>query len=357
MNKYIQYLKSFYSSIVKPDVVKTRPIHIQIEPSTYCNLDCPHCPRNEYIENSTHMSLNQFKHIIKAVKPRNVSLNGLGETYLNPDAIKMIKYAKQHDIEISTITNFIAISDEHIDCIVKSGLNLINVSLDSTNKETYIKVRKSDAFERIISNIKKLQAKKKELGLSTPHLRLSFVIEKNNYTEMIAFYEQAKSLGADAVLFQIFNTFDQEKGELFEGVNMKKLEEMLLEISVLEKEYKSPATNIEFLKSRIEEIKNIYNKKVQNSVKKCIMPWVSLYVSVEGDVRYCCIFSAKRFSLGNIYEVDDIMEIYNKKEYQDFRRRLKEGKLPDKVCADCIPESPFDVVKRSKWTPNFIFKK
>ena len=70
--------------------------NIQIEPTKYCNMACPMCPNSYMKENEKgNMSYVDFIKIIKQFPfITTVRLQGLGESFLNPDIYKMIKYFK-----------------------------------------------------------------------------------------------------------------------------------------------------------------------------------------------------------------------------------------------------------------------
>jgi hypothetical protein len=64
----------------------------------------------------------------------------------------------------------------------------------------------------------------------------------------------------------------------------------------------------------------------------CVMPWVHLHITPNGDVLPCC-FGNTDYPLGNI-DQDDLKQIYNNKNFRDLRQNLLTGKHP-KECAHC----------------------
>jgi len=56
--------------VTKPSQVADRPIHIQIEPTDACNLDCSFCARSKVIKKARLMSLDEFVKIIDTSSPR-----------------------------------------------------------------------------------------------------------------------------------------------------------------------------------------------------------------------------------------------------------------------------------------------
>ena len=53
----------------------------------------------------------------------------------------------------------------------------------------------------------------------------------------------------------------------------------------------------------------------------CLLPWFSLYIAVNGDVRPCCSFAEGNVcNLGNLFE-QSFAEIWNSEKYQALRQQ------------------------------------
>ncbi|MBN2125043.1 MAG: radical SAM protein [Deltaproteobacteria bacterium] len=343
------------SSVLKPDKILYRPLHFQLEPTTYCNLRCPQCPRDSYVEEPRNMTLEEFAGVVDLMRPTHITLSGLGEPTLNPELFDMISYARKRRVNVNTTSNFVVLTDRHVRGFLRSDLNLLTVSVDAATPGSYLKVRGKDCFSAVIENVRILVGRKKEDRRGNPSLRLAFVVQKENLEEISDFYRLAADLGVDAVLYQVFSdsALDSKK-RLISGMDIHGLESRMAEVMALEKKGGRPITNAGYLKRKISTIREIYSGRPINLVKGCIKPWVSAYITVEGDVRPCCSFGAKRLNMGNVFETGDVGTIFNHRAYRDFREKIKRGKMPDAICSRCIPESPMDILERSKWTPNFI---
>lgn len=74
---------------------------------------------------------------------------------------------------------------------------------------------------------------------------------------------------------------------------------------------------------------NFFSKK-----KKCAWPWTNVYIASNGDVVPCCnLADSDTIKMGNVFE-KDFSEIWNSKEYQDLRDRIRTHNLPD-FCKNC----------------------
>jgi radical SAM protein with 4Fe4S-binding SPASM domain len=338
----------------KPEWVARRPIHLQVEPTTYCNLDCPQCPRQSYIDAPRHMTFNRFKDIIDHVRPTHLTLSGQGEPTLNTELPRMISYARKRSVNVNTTSNFVAVTKRQMEEMISSGLNLLNVSLDAATKETYMVVRSKDAFERTVHHLTSFLQIRREMKKENPKVRLAFVIQKANVEEIDSFYLLGKQIGIDAVLFQVFSdSAIRNKRELIMGMDAEKIYSGLERVAQQEKGYGLPASNASYLMQRMDYLSRIYGSKPINMARHCLKPWISAYITVEGDLRPCCSFGAKRMSMGNIFH-STVLTVYNSTPYRKFRNQLKGGRIPDPICARCIAETPLEILKRSRWTPGFI---
>ena len=77
----------------------------------------------------------------------------------------------------------------------------VSVSVHSTNRETYKKILRHDAFDKILKNVELMSEWKKQGRIE--QLEISFVTHLLNYKEMPDFVKLAQKLDAKAV----FNTY------------------------------------------------------------------------------------------------------------------------------------------------------
>lgn len=334
-------------ALFRPAKVICSPVHVQIEHTTYCNLTCPQCPRQEYLKSPQHMEFGRFKEVVDKLKPSAVTLNGLGESFMNPDTVEMIRYVKSCGININTTSNFTVFTEPLADKVVESGLDLLNISVDAATEGTYQIVRRSEAFGKVIENIKRMVAARKRMNRKLPVLRLCFVVQESNMEEMVQFYTLAGEIGADAVFYQTFAFNGQSEGQtIAQNSDIGLMHSNLKKIMELEKLQKTPVSNALHLSRKIDIIKDHYKNMKGEGYRDCMMPWISLYVSVEGDIRPCYSFSGTRFNMGNIFDDTALMETFNSEGCQKFRIALRNGNPPHSICNQCLPESFIDLFRK-----------
>lgn len=353
--KSLRYITAFQNVLRRPRIVKSLPIHIQLEPTTYCNLNCKACTRETYLDHSEHLCAEQFQRIVEQIHPLKISLSGGGEPFLHPHIFEMIHLAKERGCSINTTTNCTLLTPELCSQIVKSGLNLVKISIDGATRETYQKSRREDRFDQVLEGIHALTAAKKHHQASTPFIRFNYVILKDNYDELAETVELAAEVGVDAIYFQPLDLIgiEDRRDELVGKLTYQDLERELRRALEINRRY-PVNTNLRVLLKNLP----LYWKKYLLETREydrriCLLPWFSTYMTLDGNVRPCCSCSQPETVMGNIFDTP-IEQIWNNSKYQGFRQAIRAGKRPYKICTNCIPETLSDILKSSRILPGFL---
>jgi len=341
----------------KPLKVHNRPLHFQLEPATGCNLRCRMCQVPDYPpEKFKNMPLEKFRHIFDQIDPIKVALSGAGEPFLNPDLLGIIRYAAGRGASVLTTTNF-TLCTKKLEEIVDSGLSLIKISIDAARQDTYAKIRGRDFHERIVRDIRKLQRIKKEKQSKTPYMRLQFVLQADSISEIGEVVELAHELGANSLYFQPLETLlvAERKEELTAGVTFEDLKGRLAAARDRAEELRL-GTNAGILVKSLESYFQKYKKGIPDEPPQrvCLLPWFSLYITVEGNVRPCCSFGeGETLVMGNLFE-QSFEEIWNGERYRKFRQDALDKKLTYAVCRNCTPNRLRDFVRLAGVLPGFF---
>ncbi|MBE9536065.1 MAG: radical SAM protein [Proteobacteria bacterium] len=352
--KLFRYIKAFKDVALKKEVMSTPPIHMQLEPTSICNLSCLSCSYKEKVKNPHNLSFSQFKGIYDPIKPFKLTLSGVGETFLNPEIFEMIRYAKDNGSNVNTSSNGTTV-DKIVEKIVESGLDLLKISIDSDNRETYEKVRNADLFDRVISGVEDIARLKKERSQKTPYLRFQFVIQNSNYKEIAGVVRLAHNKGVDAVNFQILELggVEERREDLIGGMTLDSLRNSLNEGRVVAEEL-GVRSNLKQTIRKLPEYWEKYTKR-RGCPRLCILPWFSTYVDIDGNMRPCCSFGLTftEVNMGNIL-TDGIEGSWNSERYRQFRKSIKDGTVPFLICKTCIPQTPRDIIEMAKILPGFL---
>lgn len=158
------------------------PLFIDIEVTSACNLRCPFCAttfRGGEIRKGS-ISFELVKKIIDEGSDRNlygVKFNIRGEPLLHPKICDFVRYAKEKGlIDVYFNTNAMLLTDEAARGLIDAGLDRLSISAEGYTKEIYEKYRVGAEFETVLSNIERIQAMKRKLGVEHPKVRVQTVM-------------------------------------------------------------------------------------------------------------------------------------------------------------------------------------
>ncbi len=146
--------------------------YARISLTSCCNLRCKYC--SQHNEERENISLSFYKNLIDALdkmKIKKIRFTG-GEPMLNPNIAKLVAYAKsKKNIKHIGITTNGVLINEYLEELVENGLNKINFSLDTMDRERYIELTGSDKLNVVIENIKKAKSYNLEVKINAVLLK------------------------------------------------------------------------------------------------------------------------------------------------------------------------------------------
>ena len=156
--------------------INTHRLHaLQVELTSRCNERCIHCYIPNSVKNSGYdLPLDKFKLIIDQFANMGgieVTLSG-GEALINKDIIKMLRYCREKDMQISLLTNLISLSDEHVKVLSDVNISLVRVSLYSMSPRIHdLITTKKGSFRRTKAAIEKLYDANIRVEISCPLIK------------------------------------------------------------------------------------------------------------------------------------------------------------------------------------------
>ena len=138
--------------------------YIRLSISDVCNFKCGYCLPDGYkidrSDNRKFLNIEEIARLAKALSELGVSkirLTG-GEPTVRKDFFEIIKIIKENSgIKKTVMTTNGYRLDKIADDIKNSGLDGINISIDSLNADTFKKITGHDRLEEILRGIKNLQ--------------------------------------------------------------------------------------------------------------------------------------------------------------------------------------------------------
>ena len=309
---------------------KIRPKGIRLEASSICQLKCTLCPTA--LKNTLPVIGKGFLKFSNFQKILNdnpwievIELANYGEIFLNPELLKIIKYAHKRDVVLTAATgaNLNNVKEDVLEGLVKYKFRSIACSIDGASNEIYKQYRVRGNYDAVIENIKKINLFKKQYKSKYPLLTWYFIIFGHNEHELPIARKLAGELDMD---FDFKISWDPEF---------------------------SPIRNRKFVEEEVG-----YNSWVQWRVRYgvnywkslCLQMWDQPQINWDGKVLGCCCNIMGEFG-GNAF-TDDLLEILNSEKITYARDMLK-GIQNEKRGIPCTTCSTYLNMKKSKrWIIN-----
>jgi len=190
-----RYKYNFYP---KEKILETYPPCVQIEPASVCNFRCIMCYQSDksFSNNkSGHMGFMEFTLFQKLIdeiegKVPAITFASRGEPTLNKQLEKFLEYVKDKFINIKINTNLSTMNETLANQIFKNNVNTLVISADTSEKESYEKIRVKGKFEKLLNNIAILKKVKKNFKDCKTIIRVSGVRinENQSITDMTRIY-------------------------------------------------------------------------------------------------------------------------------------------------------------------------
>jgi radical SAM protein with 4Fe4S-binding SPASM domain len=168
------------------------PTRIHIESTNICNLDCLFCPYGRQTRQKGYMGLELFKKIIKECQGHEVRLwlHFLGEPLLNRDLPAMVAFAKAQDLpQVGFSTNGFFLTRELGAQLIRAGLDRLECSVDGVDPASYLQLRRSREFPRVVTNLQGFLELRNAMGSERPTVTIQFM----KTPETVAFLPQAQA--------------------------------------------------------------------------------------------------------------------------------------------------------------------
>ncbi len=308
-NAILVYSSYFISLLIKRSIYWGKPPIIVIEPTNICNLRCPLCPSGNgtLTRPKGYMDYDLFCRIIDDVKDTAfmVVLWNQGESYLNKDFSRMIRYAS--DNRLFTLVSTNGNIDLNVDEVIASGLDSMIVSLDGATQEIYNKYRVNGNLQKVMDNVKALAAAKKRTGKKNPLIRWQFLVMKHNEHEINEITKIAREIQVDNLEFKSIQVYSREDIEKFMPSDPK------------------------YRRYKIKG--NDFSLKV-GIPNRCRRIWTNAVINWNGDAAICCFDKDITFPIGNVRQTS-INKIWKGKEIRKIRNRILKNRSSIAICRNC----------------------
>jgi len=330
LRKFLNFcIVTFQFTVTKNSRVIGYPVELVIDPCNICNLHCPLCPTGQGRSDRSKgkMSFDNFRRIIDELGAYlyRVDLHNWGEPLLNDDLYQMVSYARAHNIQVRVSSNLNVIDKVKAKKLMKSGLDVLIVSLDGASQETYKQYRVGGSFDKVTRGIKMIIEMKKELNSSTPFIIWQFLVMRHNEHEIPKAEDMAKEFGVNKLdLFAIHCDMGRE---IFWNDKTR-----------IEKTAKWLPRNEKFC------IYDLTAGKKKSQRRTCNFLWVQAAINWNGSVSPCCALYDEKYDFGNAFCIG-FKSVWNNDKYRQARRIIRTKKIGENdylnVCSNCVKNGFF----------------
>ena len=312
---FFDFILSYVSFLTKSERIAGRPVNATIELTNICNQACPVCETGAGIlkRKKGSLSLENYKIIIDKIAPftNTVLLYFMGESFLNPDIYKIIKYTKSKKIFVKICTNGTTIDPVKL---IDSGIDEIQFQIGGISQETHQIYRKNSDLSQIIKNISLvLDERKQKLtqGCSVrTKIYLGLIFMKQNETELDKFFKLSEELGVDEARIELPGVRTVEQGGIF-----------------------LPSDRSDWIYDPESFDKGLLIHK-NYKPKHCKWMYFSITVTWDGFVIPCCRDVNAEFIVGNLL-MEDFSSIWNGKSFSNFRKKVFNNPAALPMCLLC----------------------
>ncbi len=303
---------SFYlSRWGKTPVIRGMPAALSIEPTTSCNLRCPHCPSGlrSFTRPTGMLDKKLYERIVEEMKGHlaYLLLYFQGEPFLHPEFLHLVEYAKNRNIYTATSTNGHFLDEESAEAVVRSGLDRLIISLDGITQEVYEKYRTGGKLYKVLEGIENLGKAKRKLKSRSPYVIVQFLVFSHNLHQLNEVKKLARKWHVDLAV-KTAQIYDKRNGL-----------EMI------------PAGTTYSRYKKKEDGSYRLNNKLYNH---CWKMWHSSVITWDGLVVPCCFDKDADYRMGTIKE-RPFREIWHSDVYRRFRKRILTARREIDICRNC----------------------
>jgi radical SAM protein with 4Fe4S-binding SPASM domain len=309
--RFKKYRQEWKKATIK-DYVPAHPLHVDLEVSDSCNLQCAMCmhgisgkkPIGGMIE---HDFLLKMIAECARIGVYSIKFNWRGEPLLYSRLAEAVKAAKDSGIlEVQINTNGMA-PQRHpaiLEECAEAGIDRVIFSIDGFSAKTYEAIRKGGKYEQVVENVHRLIAWKRVYRSAKPFIRVQMVRNTLNAHEVPAFLKYWEGLVDDV---RISDVMDRGQGG---------------KLSV--------------------------GDQVMTGRRKCPQPFQRLTIARSGKVSPCCADWDQKYIIGDAAK-EGLLSIWMSSKMKSMRAaqtRLKHDSVD--ICRQCCVKESYTWKKVKK---------
>ncbi len=288
------------------------PLFLGVEPTTACNLRCPHCisglgaftrPTGRLVSEHLEQWLDELQ-----ARLWGVLFYFQGEPLLHPEIGRLILLSSRYKLFTSLSTNAHFLTEEKCYELIASGLTHLRISIDGLTQQSYAHYRIEGQLETVLDGLSRLLRRRQAFGGPFPLIELQMIVFRHNVHEAETFLSWARKLGVDAARL--------------------KTAQVLEPTSEAIKQWIAPAA------SRYQQAPDggITAGAVPNF---CWRLWRAAEITWDGRVLPCCFDKNANHTFGEMKAGQPFRVAWHSPLAQRFRRQVFTDRRQIAICRNC----------------------
>jgi radical SAM protein with 4Fe4S-binding SPASM domain len=214
--KRLNLLRAGLNLIARRPRPWSRPLHMQVELTSFCNLSCPVCPTGvgALDRPAKALDLDLLADVMDDAGPflLTASLWGWGEPLLHPDFPRAVDIVGRHGVAVLISTNGQNLDDRDVlDGLLAAPPQYLIVALDGLTDETNSVYRAGARLAPALEGVRRLEEMKRACGAELPLVSMRYIVMKHNQHELPRLRSFAAGAGFDCLSVRTLSIIDYDE--------------------------------------------------------------------------------------------------------------------------------------------------
>lgn len=321
------------------EAFESRPAMVEIASHDHCNLRCVMCPQG-YDMPHHRMPPGRLEAICHDLFPfAETVLPSAGGEPLLADMDTILALARRYLVDVHLITNATLLTEERFREMA-DRLSVIEISIDSPDRDRYERIRLGASFDRVIANVAAAARLEERRGVE---MVANFVLMRDNVEDLPRMVFLAADLGLDT-LNVMRHVREVAGAERFDPESAYADEEIAAYVEEAVVAARSNGINLHLNLANPRYLlfngRTFRRQRWQERIgfmhganhAFCYSAAASVRVTPAGDVFPCCI-GPPDLRMGNLF-TERFEDVWNCENYRSLRREMFSGRWR-RSCSAC----------------------
>lgn len=220
------------------------------------------------------------------------------------DKVRRIKQRTGGRVEVELVTNGAFLTEENVERIRESGLDVLDISLDALSREVYERIRVGLDYDQVLAGVDRVI----NAGLPNTSIFVRLIRLKDNAHEADSFARHWRDRGVPVFMY----TANNRTGA----------------VEQFDAELRVPDEDVPMMQ-------RLGRRAFRTWMGHCPIPFASTNILNNGDVLLCVHDWARKEILGNVREAT-IAEIWNGERMRELRSLISQRRYAESpACEQC----------------------